>query len=157
MAIPDPSAMQPGAGISACMSEIVQCYVEEKWATAISAPIPAPIPAPTPGSSAVSVRCAQMITTLVKPKGQGASCSKAAKPAAALASPATPLIAPVSSCVQCPPTVSAAVCTAVAGMYATLEEQLHNLSAKHQHANAGEKKQLHTTWIALSTEFRQTI
>ncbi len=42
-------------------------------------------------------------------------------------------------------------------MYATLEEQLCNLSAEHQCANSGKKKQLCTTWIALSTEFRQTI
>ena len=60
MAIKDPSEVQTGAGISVCMSDIVQHYVKEKQASAISAPIPAPIPAPTPGPSAVSgVRLAQ--------------------------------------------------------------------------------------------------
>ena len=42
-------------------------------------------------------------------------------------------------------------------MYDMLEEQLHDLSEECQHANSGEKKQLHMMWIALSMEFRQTI
>ena len=42
-------------------------------------------------------------------------------------------------------------------MYDTLEEQLQDLSTECQHANSGEKKQLHTTWITLSMEFQQTI
>ncbi len=42
-------------------------------------------------------------------------------------------------------------------MYDMLEEQLSDLSVECQCANSGEKKQLHITWIALSTEFRQTI
>ncbi len=42
-------------------------------------------------------------------------------------------------------------------MYGTLQEQLQDLSAECQHANSGKKKQLCMTWIALSTEFRQTI
>ncbi len=37
-------------------------------------------------------------------------------------------------------------------MYDTLEEQLQDLSTECQHANSGEKKQLHTTWITLSME-----
>ncbi len=42
-------------------------------------------------------------------------------------------------------------------MYKTLEEQLCDLSAGCQCANSGEKKQLHTTWIMLSTEIHQMI
>ncbi len=38
-----------------------------------------------------------------------------------------------------------------------LEEQLRDLSTECQRTNSGEKIQLLTTWIALSTEFRQTI
>ena len=42
-------------------------------------------------------------------------------------------------------------------MYNMLEEQLWDLSAEQQCTNSGEKKQLRTTWITLSMEFRQTI
>ena len=42
-------------------------------------------------------------------------------------------------------------------MYDMLDEQLQDLSAEHQCTNSGKKKQLCMTWIALSTEFWQTI
>ena len=116
MAIPDPSAMHPGAGICAHMSDIVQCYFKKKRVTAT----PVPIPAPTLGPSTTSgVRHAHMIMTPVKPVGWGKSmsCPKVSKPAATnvlavLVPPASLTPAPVSSSTQYPPTVSATVHTA---------------------------------------------
>ncbi len=117
--------------------------------------------------------------------GVKVSKSSVAVPAI-LTLPASPAPASAPSGALQPPAVSAAVCTAqyfqqsklwiqeldtsaipagIVGlslselqeMYDTLEEQLQDLSVECQHANSGEKKQLHTTWIALSMEFRQTI
>ncbi len=116
MAIVDPSILHPSAGISPCVSDIMQQYIKGKQAAAV----PAPILASTPGPSTSGVRHARMITTPVKPAGWGkaTSHSKAKVSKSSVAVPAiltlpVPLApAPAPSGAQHPPAVSAAVCTA---------------------------------------------